>query len=55
MKKPEPWNDRAKHLADGMRKIRAGESLAPYELSAVVVDLIRRLDAIEQNLTGALL
>ena len=55
VKKPEPWNDKEKHLADGIRKLEAGVSgdgPYPYELEAVIADLLKRVKSLEAHNDG---
>lgn len=49
VKKEEPWNDKKRHLYDAIRKINSNESPAPYELVALVSDIMRRIDVIEKG------
>lgn len=54
VKKPEPWNDTKKHLADCLNKIASNQSPQEYELVALVADLLRRIEILECSHTKKL-
>ena len=50
VKKPDIINPTQKYREEGLRKLLLGHSASPYELEAIVIDLIHRVEAIEKTI-----